>query len=97
MSRTLPVLPTTLSCGGKGPCCHIGYPHRHCEHCDTVIPTQQSYIHWNPVYPGGGPTWRYGTTTGPAAPNFLDTHQVTIGAGTGNTAALAATHNCEVT
>lgn len=26
-----------LSCGGKGPCCHVGYSHRHCEHCDVVI------------------------------------------------------------
>lgn len=27
----------SLACGGRGPCCHIGYPHRHCEHCDVVI------------------------------------------------------------
>ncbi len=31
--------PTKLSCGGKGPCCHVGYSHRHCEHCDEVINT----------------------------------------------------------
>lgn len=35
---------TTLSCGGKGPCCHIAYAHRHCEHCDMVISlVSQSY------------------------------------------------------
>lgn len=41
-----------LACGGKGPCCHIGYAHRHCEHCDTVIAT---YTY--PVYPTYPITW----------------------------------------
>jgi hypothetical protein len=33
----------SLACGGRGPCCHIGYPHRHCEHCDVVIPTYHAH------------------------------------------------------
>jgi hypothetical protein len=40
------------ACGGKGPCCHIGYAHRHCEHCDQVI-SLVSYAppyYWNPIY-----------------------------------------------
>jgi hypothetical protein len=39
----------SLACGGRGPCCHIGYAHRHCEHCDTVIAMHsyyQSYTPW---------------------------------------------------
>lgn len=45
--------PKTLSCGGKGPCCHIGYAHRHCEHCDVVIDTRAGHWPYNPpqVYP----------------------------------------------
>lgn len=43
-----------LSCGGKGPCCHVGYAHRHCEHCDTVIATV-AYVPMRP-YPYG-PQW----------------------------------------
>lgn len=39
----------TLACGGKGPCCHVGYPHRHCEHCDVVIAT--SYCHHSYGWP----------------------------------------------
>ncbi len=42
-----------LSCGGKGPCCHVGYSHRHCEHCDTVIDTRAGWWPYNP------PTWPY--------------------------------------
>ena len=39
----------TLVCGGRGPCCHVGYAHRHCEHCDVVIPTHVFYPNygWN--------------------------------------------------
>lgn len=41
----------TLTCGGRGPCCHVGFPHRHCEHCDVVIPTQvQPHVHWSSVW-----------------------------------------------
>jgi len=46
---------TKLSCGGKGPCCHVGYPHRHCEHCDQVIAT---YACHHPYY------WPYQTYYG---------------------------------
>jgi hypothetical protein len=52
-----------LACGGKGPCCHIGYSHRHCEHCDTVVAT----VTWvNPIYPyqWTGQSYRWvGTST----------------------------------
>lgn len=44
----------TLSCGGKGPCCHVGYSHRHCEHCDLVIDTRQ-YV--APIYPLWNQFW----------------------------------------
>jgi hypothetical protein len=63
-------MPTTeskpLSCGGKGPCCHVGYAHRHCEHCDVVIATTYSfgpfYPLTNPVYPTyPRPWWANGT------------------------------------
>jgi hypothetical protein len=40
---TKPVDPKPLSCGGKGPCCHVGYAHKHCEHCDVVISLMWSY------------------------------------------------------
>jgi hypothetical protein len=56
--RTLPAavlartLPMSLSCGGRGPCCHIGYSHRHCEHCDTVIPVSAvPHTHYPNYYP----------------------------------------------
>lgn len=52
----------TLSCGGKGPCCHVGYSHRHCEHCDLVIDTRQYvalvYPWWQQPYPA----WQYPLT-----------------------------------
>ena len=38
-----------LACGGRGPCCHVGYAHRHCEHCDVVIATHPYYHGW-PYY-----------------------------------------------
>ena len=44
----------SLACGGRGPCCHIGYSHRHCEHCDVVIPTHACHHHW---YGGWQPNW----------------------------------------
>jgi hypothetical protein len=34
----------SLVCGGRGPCCHVGYSHRHCEHCDVVVAT--TYAPW---------------------------------------------------
>lgn len=43
----------SLACGGRGPCCHIGYAHRHCEHCDYVIPLQHfhgGYFYQQPYY-----------------------------------------------
>ncbi len=46
----------SLACGGRGPCCHVGYAHRHCEHCDVVIPLSvQPHTHlggyvWNVPY-----------------------------------------------
>ena len=46
----------SLLCGGRGPCCHVGYAHRHCEHCDVVIPTYACHHHsfggWQPGWPG---------------------------------------------
>ena len=47
----------SLACGGRGPCCHIGYSHRHCEHCDVVIPlTVQPHTHnpWWQSFPYSG-------------------------------------------
>lgn len=41
----------TLSCGGKGPCCHVGYSHRHCECCDFVIDTRTAGWWYPVVYP----------------------------------------------
>lgn len=56
---------TTLSCGGKGPCCHVGYSHRHCEHCDMVIDTRSytyiPYINPVPTYPTYPYWWTNGT------------------------------------
>jgi hypothetical protein len=47
----------TLMCGGRGPCCHVGYPHRHCEHCDVVIavmvqPHTHGWYSWSQPYYG---------------------------------------------
>ena len=39
-----------LTCGGKGPCCHVGYSHRHCEHCDVVIDTRAGWWPYNPPF-----------------------------------------------
>jgi hypothetical protein len=47
----------SLTCGGRGPCCHVGYAHRHCEHCDTVIALSvQPHAHypWYQTYPWYG-------------------------------------------
>jgi hypothetical protein len=54
----------SLSCGGRGPCCHVGYAHRHCEHCDMVIavnvgPHSHGWSGWYPY--GAGYPW-YGAT-----------------------------------
>lgn len=46
----------SLACGGRGPCCHIGYPHRHCDHCDVVVPTQ-ACNHQHYYYGGWQPNW----------------------------------------
>lgn len=52
----------SLSCGGRGPCCHVGYAHRHCEHCDVVIATNvQPHVHT--YYGTYGLPW-YGYQTG---------------------------------
>lgn len=58
-----------LACGGRGLCCHIGYAHRHCGHCDVVIPTTYTmpivvpYV--PPYYPSNPyPTWITSTTRG---------------------------------
>ena len=51
----------SLSCGGRGPCCHIGYAHRHCEHCDTVIPTY--HAHYQQPWPWYQQPW-YSTLGG---------------------------------
>lgn len=45
--------PKPLSCGGKGPCCHVAYHHRHCEHCDTVVDLREPYYAW----PNGTRPW----------------------------------------
>lgn len=54
---------TQLTCGGKGPCCHVGYAHRHCEHCDVVIDTRPQLP---PNWPmaGSGPRWGTGDAVG---------------------------------
>jgi len=44
----------SLSCGGRGPCCHVSYAHRHCEHCDVVIPTYACHHHY---FGGWMPNW----------------------------------------
>jgi hypothetical protein len=55
----------SLACGGRGPCCHIGYSHRHCEHCDVVIPTYHvHYPYWSSPYYGTFGVSYYGNTGG---------------------------------
>lgn len=50
----------SLICGGRGPCCHVSYPHRHCEHCDVVIATTHCHHfggwqpYWTPYYTSYG-------------------------------------------
>lgn len=61
-----------LSCGGKGPCCHVGYSHRHCEHCDVVIDTRTAHD-FLPYYNRPYITWQAGGTAA-RPPNFLDTY-----------------------
>jgi hypothetical protein len=46
----------SLACGGRGPCCHIGYPHRHCEHCDVVV-ALACHHHGYSIYPSTQPWW----------------------------------------
>lgn len=62
---------TALACGGKGPCCHIGYSHRHCGHCDTVISLVQFnwYPYSHPTVAPTYPTWRSGTAAQQMPPN----------------------------
>lgn len=60
--------PKPLSCGGKGPCCHVGYSHRHCEHCDEVIAMIANWPWFHQIYPGTAyppPFWYQGTTFSP--------------------------------
>lgn len=64
-----------LSCGGKGPCCHVAYLHRHCEHCDVVIdlrepapPVQIWPYYPQPTYPGWSPTIITSSTGDPLPP-----------------------------
>lgn len=75
----------TLTCGGKGPCCHVGYSHRHCEHCDLVIDTRQ-YVApgypWFNQYPRV--TWGNGT---------FDTTSHTV-IGSASTAGIGIGHAC---
>lgn len=58
---------TTLSCGGKGPCCHVGYSHRHCEHCDVVISTVAT-VPYYPYWQWFQPNWTY--------PMYQNTYQI---------------------
>ena len=92
---------TKLACGGKGPCCHIGYSHRHCEHCDMVVDTRPAnwwlapYV--APYLPYVRPPYQYLTNT---------TDHTTLG-GTANASGFVQalsrgadsisidTHNCE--
>lgn len=81
-----------LTCGGKGPCCHIAYSHRHCGHCDTVISTHQCF----PWHSGAAaaPIWGNGVTIRNGA-------DLRIAAGVpsqtfGAIATTAQSHTCEV-
>lgn len=44
----------SLACGGRGPCCHLGYAHRHCEHCDEAIALACQHPHY---FGGWIPNW----------------------------------------
>jgi hypothetical protein len=85
-----------LTCGGKGPCCHVGYAHRHCEHCDVVIDTRQPWQWMPPIYPTTVRpyiTWGNTGTGIPLPPN--PTVYAMNSAEPSSTEALA--HTCEVT
>lgn len=87
-----------LSCGGKGPCCHVAYPHRHCEHCDVVVDLREHGTYpqiWpyypQPSYPNWGPwTITNGTSDPmPLLPTFVaNGNEPALGLGLG--------HTCEV-
>lgn len=52
-----------LPCGGRGPCCHVGYAHRHCQNCDAVIDPRPAAL-W-PFWPNQNPWWTtFGTGWG---------------------------------
>lgn len=99
-----------LTCGGRGPCCHIGYSHRHCEHCDVVIDTRTA-AWWYPVmyptvnpYPTFYPSFYSQTTrvsnytmsaaADGAAPSAVNT---TLHGNTADFARALPEHACEVT
>lgn len=102
--------PKPLSCGGKGPCCHLGYSHRHCEHCDEVIDTRPAnrwYVPYQPITVYPRPYWANGNynnigdvistqTTG--AYTQLDQRALAGEAsGTMYMEAINASHKCEAT
>ena len=75
----------SLACGGRGPCCHIGYPHRHCDHCDVVVPTQGCHHQQHYYYGGWQPNWAgyypgvYGNTMLAQQMNTLAGSQLSAG------------------
>lgn len=72
--------PKPLSCGGKGPCCHVGYAHRHCEHCDVVIDlrTYHDFLPWRP-YQQPYIWWTTNTAGSPARVPAFGEHYNTFG------------------
>ena len=64
----------SLPCGGRGPCCHIGYSHRHCAHCDFVIPLhhyfQPCQPYWGSTF--GGFNQAFNANTSGLVPRVLD-------------------------
>lgn len=72
-------LPRPLSCGGRGPCCHIGYRHRRCDHCDVVIDTRtaRDFVPapqpWQPYIAPHSQPWTisYGALTSSASPDRI--------------------------
>lgn len=80
-----------LSCGGKGPCCHVAYAHRHCEHCDTVIDLR-SYL-----YPPGQPYRPWWQPSGGTYSNVGDFLTTQFNTGASSTQNALPEHACEVT
>lgn len=107
MPRT--TIPKKLSCGGKGPCCHVGYAHKHCEHCDVVIslvsytlPYYNPVLQhpWGPYWANAGPSQQIGNNFGDvgnaaaADINFLNTHQGNTGDFATTLGVSADSHSC---